>query len=227
MNENLYSKEMICPVCSKKFKVTKVKMKACRVESRDTDFCVHYKDINPMFYDAWVCENCGYASLSDKFEEIPSKEAVLLKNELAPKWNKRSLEGERNVDAAIEAFKLVLYNYQLRGLKASEIAKVCMRIAWLYRTKEDPREQDFVKFALKAYQDTYENERFPADKLDESTCMYIIGELSRRTGNYDDATKWLSRLIGSPEARKKPALMEAARDQYQLVKAQIAGERTG
>lgn len=224
MNENLYSKELTCPVCLKNFMVTKVKMKACRVESRDTDFCVHYKDINPMFYDAWVCENCGYASLSDKFEEITPRETDILKKELTPRWNKRKFDKERNIDAAIEAFKLVLYNYQLRGSKASEIAKVCMRIAWLYRMKKDAREYDFVKFALKAYNDVYENEHFPADKLDESTCMYIIGELSRRAGNFDDATKWLSKLISSPEARKKPALMEAARDQYQLVKKQMAGE---
>lgn len=224
MNENLYGKELVCPVCSKKFKVTKVKMKACKVESRDADFCVHYKDINPLFYDAWVCENCGYASLSEKFEEIPQREANLLMKELAPKWNKRSFEGERSIDAAIEAFKLVLYNYQLRGLKASEIAKVCMRIAWLYRIKEDTRENDFIKFALKAYKGAFENEHFPVDKLDESTCMYIIGELSRRAGDYNEATKWLSRLISSPEARKKPALIEAARDQFQLVKTQIANE---
>jgi len=221
MDENLYSKEMVCPVCTKKFKITKVKMKACKVEGRDTDFCVYYKNINPLFYDPWICENCGYAALSDKFEDIPLKDANMLLKKLAPKWNKRSFEGERNVDSAIEAFKLVLYNHQLRGVKASELAKVCMRIAWLYRMKEDPREHDFIKFALKYYMETYENERFPADKLDENTCIYIIGELSRRVGNYEDAIKWLSRLISSPEARKKPALVEAARDQFQLVKAKI------
>ena len=183
MDENLYSKEIECPVCLKKFKVTKVKIKACKVDRRDTDFCVYYEGINPMFYDAWVCENCGYAAQADKFPNIPSKEAQVLAKQLTPKWTKRSFEGERNVDAAIEAFKLVLYNHQLRSAKASEMAKVCMRIAWLYRIKEDPREHDFIKFALKYYTETYEKERFPADKLDENTCMYMIGELNRRACN--------------------------------------------
>lgn len=221
MDENLYSKEVVCPVCSKKFNITKVKMKACKVDKRDTDFCVYYEGINPMFYDAWVCENCGYAAQADKFPNIPARESDLLLKTLAPKWKKRSFEGERNIDSAIEAFKLVLLNHQMRGAKASELAKVCMRIAWLYRMKEDAREHDFIKFALKYYTETYEKERFPADKLDEHTCMYMIGELNRRAGNYEEAVKWLSRLISLPDARRNPALIEMARDQFQLVKEKM------
>jgi uncharacterized protein (DUF2225 family) len=222
MNENLYSKEVVCPVCSKKFNVTKVKSRACKVVKRDSDFCIHYEGINPIFYDAWVCENCGYAAQADKFLEISPREADKLKSELMPKWKKHSFGGERDIDKAIEAFKLVLISHQLRNAKSSELAKVCMRLAWLYRYKGDEEEESkFINFALKHYTDTFENERLPADKLDEQTCMYIIGELCSRTGRYEDAVKWFSRLISSEEARKKSALIEAARDQYQLVKEKL------
>jgi uncharacterized protein (DUF2225 family) len=221
MNENLYNKEITCPVCSKKFNVTKVKIKACKVDRRDTDFCVYYENLNPLFYDAWVCENCGYAAQADKFADIPDREAELLKKKLAPKWTKRSFAGERTIDTAIEAFKLILISHQLRNQKPSEYAKICLRIAWLYRIKNDAREHDFIKFALKYYTDTYEKERFPVDKLDENTCMYMIGELNRRAGNYEEAVKWLSRLISSPNARQQPTLMDAAREQYQLVKDKL------
>ena len=103
MIEGLYNKEVVCPVCKQKFQVTKVKARACKVKSRDSDFCVHYEGINPIFYDAWVCENCGYANHADKFGEITQREADILKNKLMPKWKKHSLAGERDVDAAIEA----------------------------------------------------------------------------------------------------------------------------
>ncbi len=221
MIDSIYNKEITCPVCGQKFNVTKVKLKTCKVESRDTDFCVNYKDINPMFYDAWVCDYCGYAAQADKFEEIGYKEADIVLKEIKPKWNKRVFSGERTVDTALEAFKLVLLNHKVRGAKASEMAKVCMRIAWLYRIKQDSRELDFLKFALNYYTETYKNEHFPADKLDENTCMYMIGELSCRTGDYENAVKWLSKLISSPEARKNTQLIEAARDQYQLVKEKM------
>jgi uncharacterized protein (DUF2225 family) len=223
MNENLYNKEIICPVCNKKFEVTKVKSKACKVDRRDTDFCVYYTDINPMFYDAWVCEHCGYSAQAEKFDDIPSRDAAILKKELAPKWSQRSFAGERTLDMAIEAFKLVLYNHQLRKQKSSEFAKICIRIAWLYRMKEDPREIDFIKFALRYYTETYEKERFPVDKMDENTCMYMVGELNRRAGNNEEAVKWLSRLISSPDARRNPALIDMARDQFQLVKESTEG----
>ena len=198
-----------------------MKARGCKVDKRDSDFCVHYVGINPLYYDAWVCDYCGYAAQADKFLDISYKEADLIKKTITPKWKQRSFEGERSIDTAIEAFKLVLLNHQVRGVKASELAKVCMRIAWLYRFKKDERENEFIKFALKYYTETFEKERFPADKLDENTCIYMIAELNFRIENYEDSVKWFSRLISSPEARKNPALIEAARDQFQLVKEKL------
>jgi len=39
-------------------------------------------------------------------------------------------------------------------------------------------------------------------KLDEHTCVYMIGELSRRVGNYDDAIFWFNKIISSPGPEK-------------------------
>lgn len=218
MTDSIYDKEIICPVCSKKTTVTKVKAKACKVSSRDTDFCVYYEGVNPIFYDVWVCENCGYASMNDKFETIGSRDCNLIREVITPKWVKHSMSGERSIESAIESFKLVLLNLQVRKAKSSEFAKVCLRIAWLYRINNDERELDFLKYALRYYNDTYEKERFPVDKLDEFTCMYMIAELYRRVGDNEEAVKWFSRIISSPEARRNTKLLECARDQIQLVK---------
>ncbi len=218
MNGGLYNKKVKCPVCSKEFEVTKVKSNACKVASRDSDFCVYYEGINPIFYDIWVCEHCGYAAQGEKFDLIRPEEVKIILNNISAHWAKRSFAGERSVDMALDAFKLALYNLQLRKGKQSDNARVCIRIAWLYRIKQDDKENDFLRFALRCYTDTYEKEKFPADKLDEYTCMYMIAELNRRVGNIEDSIKWFSRLVGSPEARKNPALIENAREQYQIVK---------
>lgn len=216
--DSIYDKEIICPVCSKKTIVTKVKSKVCKVASRDTDFCVYYEDVNPMLYDIWICENCGYASMGDKFESITTREAKLIHDTISQKWVKRSMSGERSVDSAIEAFKLALLNLQVRKAKSSEFAKIVLRIAWLYRINKDERELDFLRHALIYYNDTYEKERFPVDKLDEFTCMYMIAELNRRLGKNEEAMKWFSRLISSPDARRNTKLLDNARDQIQLIK---------
>jgi len=221
MEEGLYNVKITCPVCSKDIEVTKVKSKACKISSRDSDFCVYYEGLNPIFYDIWVCEYCGYAAQQERFESISSKEASLILRELTPRWVQRSFNGERTVDAAIEAFKLALYNLQLVKGKSSDIAKICVRLAWMYRLKTDQRETEFLKFALKAYMETFEKENLPVDKLDQNTCMYMIGELSRRTGDIEEAVKWFSRLISSPDARKNQVLMENVREQYHLAKGHM------
>lgn len=222
MDNALYNKEITCPVCQDKFQVTKVKSKTSKVLNRDSDFCVYYEGLNPLLYDIWVCEHCGYAAQADKYEDIPFNDSKVILQAISPKWSKRSMSGERSLDNAIDAFKLALLNLQIRRAKSSEIAKICIRIAWLYRIKNDEKEKDFLNFALKSYSETYEKERFPVDKLDESTCMYMIAELHRRTGNLEDSVKWFSRLISSPGARNNPKLIEMAREQFQLVKEQAA-----
>jgi uncharacterized protein len=221
MDEGLYNKAIKCPVCEEGFEVTKVKMKACKVLSRDSDFCVFYEGINPLYYDVWVCENCGYSAQSDKFEEISDREASIIQAQISKLWKKRSFVGNRNIDTAIETFKLALFNQKVRKAKSSEIAKVCLRIAWLYRMKKDEKEKEFLQYALNCYNEAYEKEKFPIDKLDEFTCMYIIAELHRRVGNLEEAVKWFSRLVGNSEARKNPTLIESAREQFQLAKEQM------
>ncbi len=225
MNDLLYNKKIICPVCNREIEVTKVKTKGCRVSSRDTDMCVYYENLNVLFYDVWVCEKCGYAALQDKFEGLFTKDVKVIKEKISNHWIQRSFTGERDVDKAIEAFKLALLTLKVRNAKNSEIAKVCLRIAWLYRFKEDPKEIEFLNFALTSYNEAYSKERFPLDKLDEITCMYIIAELFRRVGNLDDAIMWFSRIVSSAEARSKPQLIEMARDQFQLAKEQQAASQ--
>ncbi|MHB8061636.1 MAG: DUF2225 domain-containing protein [Ruminiclostridium sp.] len=222
MNELLYNKKIMCPVCNREIEVTKVKTKACKVSSRDTDMCVHYENINILFYDVWVCEKCGYAAQQDKFEGLFTRDSKIIKDKISSHWIQRSFAGERDVDKAIEAFKLALLTLKVRNAKSSELAKVCLRIAWLYRDKEDPKELEFLNFALNSYNDAYQKERFPLDKLDEITCMYIIAELFRRVGKLDEAILWFSRIVSSAEARRNPKLIDMARDQYQLAKEQQA-----
>jgi len=68
--------------------------------------------------------------------------------------------------------------------------------------KDEQQEIKFLNHALRYYRETYENEPFPVGKLDEHTCVYMIGELSRRVGNYDDAIFWFNKIISSPGARE-------------------------
>lgn len=218
MNDSIYNKTLTCPACEKTIEVTKVKSKACIISSQDTDLFVVYKDINPMFYDAWVCKFCGYAALSEKFEDLGFNDAKKVKESISAFWKSREFTGERSVEHALEAYKLALYNLIKIEGAPSDFAKVNIRIAWLYRIKQDEKEMNFIKSALRYYTESYNTEKFPVGKLDECTCMYMIAELNRRIGNYQEAKFWFSKLINSPEAKDNKKLLENARNQYHLTK---------
>ena len=55
--------------------------------------------------------------------------------------------------------------------------------------------------------------------MDEFTCMYMIAELNRRLGDYDEAIKWFNRLVSSQDARKQ-TYYGNGKEQYYITKEQ-------
>ncbi|WP_179631979.1 DUF2225 domain-containing protein [Clostridium peptidivorans] len=62
---HIYEKEVTCPVCNNVLKVKAVKSSSYRFASKDSDLFMRFGIINPYFYDVWICDNCGYASLKN------------------------------------------------------------------------------------------------------------------------------------------------------------------
>jgi uncharacterized protein (DUF2225 family) len=217
-SKKIYNTTVSCPVCNNQFPGTKVRLGSYRILSHDSDFAVNYEGVNPILYDIFVCNNCGYAAYQDHFDIIRPKDKTLIATQVYPFWKQRSYSGERTLNTALQTYKLALYLLQLRDAKSSEIAKTCLRIAWLYRWKGDPRETEFLQFALEYYSRAYQIERFPLEKMDDAHCTYLIAELHRKLGNLEDAAQWFGKLFSNPQARQKRALWDLAHEQYQLVK---------
>jgi len=228
----VYNSKTVCPVCASNIEYTKVRSKAVRLIKQDTDFCPYYEGENPIFYEAVICPECGYGAHITSFDKINRHDKEKIRKEISSKWCKRQFTGPRTVDQALEAFKIVLLNLNcIDGLK-SEIAKICMRIAWLYRYKGDQeQEKKFLNHALINYQKAYSQESLSEEgKLDEYTCLYIIGELCKRLGLYEESTQWLSRLIMSysdPGQKDKipQRLIDSARELFQEVRDIIAATK--
>jgi uncharacterized protein (DUF2225 family) len=216
--KKIYNSTITCPVCEQPFFAPKVPFGSYRIISRDSDFAINYDGVNPIFYEIFVCEHCGYAEYQNHFATISPKDKQIIITQIAPHWKHKSYSGDRTLDQALETFKLALYNQQLCKAKSSLIAKTCLRIAWLYRWKKDSREAEFLKFALEYYIDAYQSENFPFEKLDEPHCTYLIAELNRKIGNLEDAAKWFGILFNCPAACQNRSLWNMAYDQYQIIK---------
>jgi uncharacterized protein (DUF2225 family) len=223
----LYTKTVICPVCDNEFKVLAIKSSAYRAIKKDTDFFIRYSLINPYFYDVWICNKCGYSAMKSDFEKIASRDIDKVKEKITPKWHGRQYPQIYDVNIAIERYKLSLLNYVLTDAKSSKKAITCLKLAWMYRlldtNEAKETELTFIKEALKGLEDAYYNERFPIYGMDKFTSMYLIGELNRRIGDYDNALVWYSNVITSPGVKSK--LKDLARDQKDVIKEELASAK--
>lgn len=228
----VYTIKITCPICEKQIEVTKVRSKFVKLVSQDEDFCPHYEGLNPVFYEAWVCGYCGYAAHSTVFDQVSVYDRKRVYEKITPRWKSRSFNGERDIHQALDAFKIVLYNLQVREAVPSEFAKVCLRIAWLYRYCGDSEnEQRFLKYAYNYYQQAFSEEHLGKNKPDEYTLMFIIGELARRLELNEEALSWFGKIITAsarPDEKKKiqPRLLEETRDLITLIRDVMKSQET-
>lgn len=216
MNDSLYLKKVTCPICGNQFSSMKAKIKSCKVKKKDEDFCTHYEDLNPMYYEVFVCPVCAYAAPESSFNEITEKEVKILKEAFSGREVGRSFCARRSLEDAIAAWKLAIYTAELIESNAGVLAGLCLKLAWLYRFKEDKQEEQFLNFALVNYLEAFDKEPLPIGNLNEISMMYLLGELSRRLGKLDDAITWFGKAAASPERKENPMIEKLAREQWAL-----------
>lgn len=219
-----YSVERDCPICGEKMQVTKTRSRLIKVK-QDSDFCVHYKDFNPYYYDIWVCSNCGYASDEKHFNTLREKEKVKISEFLKDRKVKIQYSEVRTREEAVNAFKLAIYFADLIEAPSSRMAGLYLKLSWLYRESgEEEKEQEVLKRALEAYDKALTTERFPIGSMTDTMVTYLIGELYRRTGNKEKAVQYLSRVIGDQRSRMEPAIYNLARDLWQDMRKEEEAE---
>lgn len=215
----LYSKEFSCPVCDRvfiNFIVRKSKLKLVGMES---DLKPNYQTIDPNRYDVLLCDHCGYASLLSGFARISDKQIDLVQKTITPRFTSKEYPIPLSAEDAVERYKLALLNAVTKGVKASEKAILCLKIAWLYRDlNNEDNEQLFLRNALAGLKEAYTSESFPIGSMDENTTEYVIGELARRTGERSEAMRWISALIVKKNLQK--GLRERAMNIKELLRAE-------
>ncbi|WP_438434132.1 DUF2225 domain-containing protein [Gorillibacterium sp. sgz500922] len=211
MLEPLYQVTEKCGYCETEFRTSKVRSSFKKASFTDTDFFCRYKSINPDYYIVAVCPFCGYA-FSENFSDGLSP-AFRTKFELTVRknWQGGSFGGERSWDDALRTFKLALLCAQIKQEKDRVAAGLLHHIAWLYREKGDEeQERRFLELALEAYIKVYELEGI---SVNNARLMYLLGELNRRLGNYNEAVRWFDRVVNDKKILDS-AMIRASRDQW-------------
>ncbi len=231
--ELLFDKTYTCPVCDKEFKSKTVRTGKIKLISADTDLRPKYQLVDSLKYDAIVCPHCGYAALSRYFNYMTSTQARFIKEQISKSFKGLSQNGDfYTYDEAISRHKLALLSTIVKKSKQSEKAYTCLKLAWLCRGKRESLpedtpdidklkkklELDEVEFLTKAYEGflgAFSKEMFPMCGMDENTTTYLVADLARRCGKYDEAKRWLSKVLTSRDAKER--IKEKAREIKELM----------
>lgn len=211
MIEPLFTVKVNCVYCEVEFNSSRVRPSFKKASKTDTDFGIHYKDVNPEYYVVRVCPFCGLASTENFSEKMTKAQRAAFEEKVKINWSMRDYSGERNWEEALQTYKLALVCAQIRQEKDRIIAGILHHIAWLYREKDNiVQEHRFLKFALNAYIEVYEKEGV---SLNNAKLMYLIGELHRRLGDFNEAVKWFARVVNDKRIMDA-AMIKASRDQW-------------
>lgn len=223
MSSELYSKKIICPVCSNEFETKKVKTSAIRITKRDEDMCPYYGKQNPIFYQICVCPNCGYANFESKYNSINRLHKEKLEA-LQSFWKYRDLGGERDIDIALDTYKLALLNLDRMQISKLDVGKVCLRIAWIYRYKKNEDEEiRFIDYTLNNFETAYTKEKI--DEEEELIVLFMLGELCRRRKRFKDAIKWFDMVVRHRDIKRKRHIELRARDQWQKCREEYNAQK--
>lgn len=233
-SEIIFDKTFTCPVCDNDFKAKTVKTGKVKLISADTDLRPKYQYVDSLKYDAIVCPHCGYSALKRFFNYMTVKQAKLIMENISSHFRGLNQEGETlSYDEAIARHKLALVSSIVKQAKASEKAYTCLKTAWVIRGEaealatEQPKnesdiqalvkeEKEFLSKAYEGFTEAFIKENFPMCGMDEITITYLLADLARRTDKYDEASRWISKVLISRDANDR--IKEKARELKEIMR---------
>jgi len=218
-SESFYEKKLTCIYCTKPFNSLRVRSRFAIPYQIDSDFCPHYRvgNYNPHFYYVNVCPECGFAFSEEFSDQFPKGTKEIIRVQITGHWTKRDFGQVRDIHQAIEAYKLAILAGSLKKEKNAVLAGLCLRLAWLYRTENNSeQEKRFMSMALKAYEESYVHSDFAGTSMTELKVLFMIGELSRRLGQYPKAVSYFSKIIQHKNADDELKMVNMAREQWRV-----------
>ncbi|MCH5263524.1 MAG: DUF2225 domain-containing protein [Lachnospiraceae bacterium] len=233
----LFDKAFKCPICDRDFKARTVKVGKAKLLGSDLDLRPRYEQIDMLKYDIIMCPTCGYAALSRFFKFVTSPQAKNIRERISATFKPQQEEREiYTYDEALERYKLTLANAIVKQTRASEKAYICLKTAWLLRSKAEhldknlpdyeaqkkqceEEENEFLRNALEGFLAARQTEPFPMCGMDEPTVDYVIAVTAMRFEQYDVSSRLVTGILQSTSAN--PRMKDKARDVKEMLMQKI------
>ena len=216
-HEYVFGKSHTCPVCFKDFKAPTIRQSKLRPAGMDKDLRPKFKNFDPMKYDVILCPHCGYAALGRFFHTITPPQAKLVREGISRNFKPLPEKEVFTYDEAFVRYQLALGNAMVKKGRNSEKAYLCLKMAWMLRSKKEAieagteevdranylqtieeLEQDETELltnALDGFMNARQNETFPMCGMDEVTLDYIVCMTAMRLENYELTNQMLNVLL--------------------------------
>ena len=217
--EPFYEKKMTCIFCGETFNTLRVRSRFAIPYQIDSDFCPHYRsgNYNPHFYFINVCSECGFAFSEEFSDQFPKGAEEVIRVQITKNWTSRNFGQVRDIQKALESYKLAILAGSLKKEKNTVLAGLCLRLAWLYRAENNwEQEKRFLSLALNAYEESFVRSDFTGTSMTEIKVMFMIGELSRRLGQYSKAVSFFSKIVQHENAKDEQKMVKMARVQWSV-----------
>jgi uncharacterized protein len=229
----VWLKEVECKACGAKFKSQRVRSGSIRAVSVDTDFGKKYEGINPVYYAITTCPQCNYSARNDDFEKQALEyHPEIVKIALAIKGSNKNHvfpETERlSPEDAVKKHLLAISFYKhFKPENPLTIAGLYMHISWIYRENNlTDKETEYMKLAQEYYIKTYEKGTQIPEKIGEPGIAYLIGEIYRKQGNFNEAVQWFSRTVKGDLIKNFPQIEQMARDAWEKINEEKKKQNT-
>lgn len=217
----LFDKKCKCTICEHSFTTKKIRSRFVKLLHTDTDLCPTYSspEDNPVLYYILVCPACGYSFSDDFSPYFPPGTKEVIQEKVCSNWTPHSFSNKRTIEDAIKTYKLAIYCATLKKEKHVVQAGMYMRLGWLYRSiGNSEQEQRFMKLAIYEYSEAYSTQDYQGTQVSEVRILYLIGELSRRTGDIKEAGKNFSRVIEQQSRTTEKNLVEMAKERWREIR---------
>lgn len=223
----LYWKEYTDPIKETPFHAIAVKSNAYTVRSRGTDFGADYEGINPLYYSVVVAPS-GFAAedvVYKRFNQFMIKDRDGLMKLIKPLEAEARWLQQRDVQAACLSYERAFMCLEYMKLQHSEMAGLAMKASWVYKELIEEgddsvrqRYDQLREFAIDKYLQAYEGEDLSKMKMGYAGIAYLIAELMRQRGKFDDSLRWFGRVVTDKGAVGE--VKRQARNQMDLCKEQ-------
>jgi uncharacterized protein (DUF2225 family) len=220
------------PLTGKSFSAVAVKRSAHSVKSRDPDFGPRYEGINPLWYQVIVAPSgfAGEDALFKRSTQMLLRDPDALREHLEGLPPPRDFNVVRDLQMACEAYSLALSLVGHLRLARHEIASLALKTSWLYRDWADEGNESAARqvltlrrMALEHYLVSYETEDISKLKIGGPGVGYLIAELLREQGKFDESLRWFSRIVTDKAIGTE--VKRLARNQMDLCREQRSAAR--